>query len=105
MPAIFGEKVTLDQENGEEVELLVWGDEFYARYETEDGYPVLYDGDRGLFCYALLDEGSYVSSGVALDQPPPRGVEKHVRESDEVRMAKAAARRAAMSPPNDVLND
>jgi hypothetical protein len=103
MPAIYGEKVFLDQENGDEVELVVWGDEFYARYETEDGYPVLYDADRGLFCYALLCEGSYVSSGVVLDQPPPPGMERHARESDEVRLAKAAVRRAEMSPPDDEL--
>jgi len=101
MPAIYGEKVFLDQENGDEVELAVWGDEFYARYETEDGYPVLYDSDRGLFCYAFLCEGSYVSSGVALDQPPPLGAERYARESDEVRLTKAAARRAEMSPPDD----
>ncbi len=43
MSSIFGEKLSFPQENGKEIELFVYGDEFYARYETSDGYTVLYD--------------------------------------------------------------
>ncbi len=54
MSAIFAETIIFPQENGSDVELVVFGDEFYARYETKDGYTVVYDPDRGLYCYALL---------------------------------------------------
>lgn len=52
MSAIFGEYLIFRQEKGPDVELVVHGDEFYSRYETVDGYTVVYDVDRGLYCYA-----------------------------------------------------
>ncbi len=53
MSAIFGEQLSFPQENGKEVELIVSGDEFYARHETLDGYTAVYDDpDVGKFCYA-----------------------------------------------------
>jgi len=39
MAALFGERVTLGQENGPDIELRVWGDE---PYETLSGYSVIY---------------------------------------------------------------
>ena len=57
MSAIFGEYLIFPQENGPDVELVVFGDEFYARYETVSGYTVVYDGGRGLYCYADLLNG------------------------------------------------
>lgn len=101
MTGIFGETLSFGQENGPDVELVVYGDEFYARYETQEGYPVVYDPDLGLFCYALLDEGSYVSSCIPIDRPPPQEAVPHVRESEEVRTAKAEARQAARMPPDE----
>ena len=38
MSAIFGETLVIDQENGPPIELVVWGDEFYVRYETKDAF-------------------------------------------------------------------
>ena len=72
MSAIFGELMSFDQENGPEIKLRVFGDEFYARYETEEGYTAIYDDDLG--------------------RSPPPGLEKHLEESDEVRLDKAAKR-------------
>jgi hypothetical protein len=92
MTAIIGENLTFEQENGPEVELVVYGDEFYARYETGDGYSVVYDYRRGLFCYALLIDGELVSSGVSLEESRPAGLKKHLEEADEVRAAKIEAR-------------
>src|SRR5512146_3132457 len=71
MSAIFGETLGFSQENGPEVRLRVYGDEFYARYETEDGYTAIYDESLGKFTYALLKNGSFVSSGVDVSQKPP----------------------------------
>lgn len=92
MSAIFGEVLDFSQEKGPEVRLRVYGDEFYARHETEDGYTVVYDESLGKFAYALLKEGRFVSSGVDLSRRPPSGMEKHLEESNEVRLSKAEKR-------------
>ena len=92
MTAVFGELVSLAQEKGPDIRLVVYGDEFYARYETEDGYSVIYDQNIGLFAYALLNEGRFVSSGISPDQKPPEGILPHLEESSEVRQLKAQTR-------------
>jgi len=89
MSAIFGEKLTFSQENGPDVELVVNGDEFYAQYETEDGYSVIYDKELGLFCYAFLRDGAFYSSKIPLSKSPPADQEKHLQEAGDVRLAKA----------------
>ena len=81
MSAIFGELLNFPQEQGPEVRLRVFGDERYARYEDIDGYTMVYDKARGLFCYATLAGNRFVSTGVPLDQPPPPTVVRHLRES------------------------
>jgi hypothetical protein len=100
--ALFGERVTLGQARGLDVKLIVYGDEFYARYETPEGYAVIYDEPRGLFCYASLREGRFVSSGVPLAAPPPPAAVRHAEEAPAVRLEKAARRAARQSPPPDV---
>jgi hypothetical protein len=92
MTAIFGELISLAQEKGPDIRLVVYGDEFYARYETEDGYSVIYDQNIGLFAYALLNEGRFVSSGISQDQKPPEGILPHLEESFETRELKAKTR-------------
>lgn len=92
MTAVFGELLTFSQENGPEIQLKVFGDEFYARYETAEGYTAIYDKDLGLFVYATLNEGQFASSGIDLDKDPPAGIAQHLEELAEVRAAKAKAR-------------
>ena len=99
MSAVFGEKLIFSQENGPDVELVVFGDEFYARYETPGGCPAIYDAKRGLFCYARVVDGAYESSGVSISESPPPDIVLHAKESDAVRQAKAAAKAAARQPP------
>jgi len=89
MSAIFGEKLTFPQEKGQEVKLVVYGDEFYAQYETEDGYSVVYDKELGLFCYAFLKEGAFFSSKIPIIKSPPQNLEKHLQEAGGVRLDKA----------------
>jgi hypothetical protein len=89
MSAIFGEKLTFPQEKGPEVKLVVNGDEFYAQYETEDGYSVVYDKELGLFCYARLVDGAFFSSKIPLSKNHPLDLEKHLQEAGGVRLAKA----------------
>jgi hypothetical protein len=95
MTAVFGKKVAIGQENGPEVDVLVYGDEHYARYEKPDGYSVIYDPSVGLFCYAVLRDGRFESSGVPMTENPPPGALKHAEEAPEVRQAKVAAKLAA----------
>lgn len=92
MVGAFGEKASLGQANGPEVELVVYGTELYARYETLDGYSVVYDETLGLFCYARVVAGSFQSTEVPVTSPPPPGLERHAVESDNVRMEKIKER-------------
>lgn len=98
MSVVVGQKVMLGQREGPDVELVVDGDELYARYETPQGYSVVYDEQRGMFCYALLVDGAFVSTGVALDREPPTGAVLRGRESDAVRVVMREAARARRFP-------
>jgi M6 family metalloprotease-like protein len=95
---IFGEIVTFSQEKGPQVKLRIFGDEFYARHESIEGHTVVYDSDLGLFCYAVLINGEFVSSGVNLSQIPPPGARRHLKESEEIRNRKFNERYDKMNP-------
>jgi hypothetical protein len=96
MVGVFGEKASLGQANGSDVDLIVRGTEFYATYETLDGFPVIYDDSLGLFCYARIVGGGFETTGIAVTSPPPPGVERHATESDEVRIRKIEERTQQM---------
>jgi M6 family metalloprotease-like protein len=98
MGAIFNEFLIFRQENGPDVELVVNGDEFYSRYETVDGFTVVYDLDLGLFCYADVLDGEFVSTGTPLTKQPPAGLPRHLKESPEVRNAKFGQRYELLRP-------
>lgn len=93
MSAIFGEILTLGQQNGGDVELKVFGDEHYARYENLDGYTAVYDQELGRYCYARLAADAFRSAGVPITQAPPAGLVRHLQESPKVIEAKSQARR------------
>lgn len=101
MVAIFRETHNFKQENGPEAPLVVEGDEYYARYETESGYTVIYDDDLGLYCYALLHGGQFVSSHIPMSQPPPAAARPHLEEDAAVRASKAASKIRQRSPPDE----
>ena len=88
MNRLSGQKLSLGQENGNEVELIVDGDNEYATYETLDGHSVVYDDPLGLFCYAQLTAGRFESTQVPVAEPPPPLCLCHGRESDQVRRQK-----------------
>ena len=96
MSAILGETLVIEQASGPSIELVVWGDEFYVRYETKDGYTVCYDAAAGLFCYADLRNGRLVPSGASANKRPPVGLGRHLQESPEVQRARFEARYAAL---------
>lgn len=100
MTAILGDRVTLSQASGPDVELVVSGDEHYARYETASGHTVVYDDACGLYCHAALAaDGAFVSTGVPASERPPPDSPPHLEERPEIRLAKAAASVARRSPP------
>lgn len=93
MSAIFGEVLRFGQPDGGEIQLRVFGDEHYARYETLESFTVVYDAEYGVYCYASLVAGVLRSTGVPAQQPPPANVARHLQESPEVINSKAQARR------------
>lgn len=99
MSGIFDEILTFKQENGPDVRLVVMGDEHYAHYETIDGYTVVYDADLGLFCYALLINGRFVSSSTPISAAPPAGLRRHLEEAEIVRQEKFNLRHSSRLPP------
>ena len=104
MSAIFSETLIFQQENGPDVELVVFGDEFYARYQTKDGYTVVYDPQRGLYCYAVLLKGQFASSGIPLSKSPPPEIRRGLRETETVRNEKFNQRYQALRPPETESN-
>ena len=95
MSAIFGESLIFGQHNGPDIELRVFGDEFYARYETLQGYTVVYDLDRGQYCYAEIENGHFVSSGAPVSKPVPYGLRRKIKETPAVRNEKFKQRYTA----------
>jgi len=98
MSAIFGERLRFPQDAGPAVELVVWGDEFYARRETTSGYTVVYDRGLGLYCYAQLVQGRFTSTQVPITKPPPPGARPHLNEWPRVRQDRMAVRARALLP-------
>ena len=98
MSAIFGEILTFGQANDRDIQLKVTGDEFYATYETLDGYTAVSDSDRGFFCYAAVVNGVLVSTGISVTQPPPADTARHLRESLAVGNRRFLARHRRSRP-------
>jgi hypothetical protein len=96
MVGMFGDKVSIGQANGPDVDLIVRGTELYGTYETPEGFPAIHDDTLGLFCYARLEDGRFVSTGIPVTQPPPFGVKRHATESDHVRKQKIQERELQM---------
>jgi hypothetical protein len=89
MTAVNNQKVWLGQANGPDVELVVSGNPLYATYKTPQGYAAIYDHELGLYCYADLQEGSYVSTAISVGLPAPPGLPLQLMESGEVRARKS----------------
>ena len=102
MTGIFGDTLSFKQEKGPDVSLVVNGDESYARYETTNGYTVIYDSDLGVYTYALTDDtGRFISSKTPTSEEPPAHLPLHLEENFSVRAEKAEAKIKKRSPPGD----
>ncbi len=61
-----GERVTVRQPDGTPVEVVLWGDELFARAETTDGYALVIEPGTNRICYAKAgQDGALVSTGIA----------------------------------------
>ena len=103
MSAIFGETLIFPQDKGPDVELVVFGDEFYSRRETKDGYTVIYDDELGRYCYAILQEGEFACSGIPISEPPPPALLPHLEEAGPIRNEKANRRYIQLRPSESDL--
>ncbi|MBN2718235.1 MAG: hypothetical protein JXX14_20490, partial [Deltaproteobacteria bacterium] len=63
---VSGELFSATQPDGSLVTVRLYGDEFYIRAETEDGYTVVRDKANGWICYAELTgaDDELVSTGI-----------------------------------------
>ncbi|MDH3591734.1 MAG: M6 family metalloprotease domain-containing protein [Planctomycetota bacterium] len=98
MSALNGEIIICGQSVGGDIQLRMFGDEFYNRCETVEGYTVVYDTDAGRYCYAQLAAGRFVSTGVWVGKPIPTGVPKHLKEAADVRAQRFGARYDQLRP-------
>ena len=98
MCAIDGEVVVCDQGVGGSIQLRIYGDEFYSRHETIDGFTVVYDTRLRCYCYAMLAAGAFVSSGVPTTKARPAGTKRHLKEAPAVRNQKFERRYRQLRP-------
>jgi len=96
LAAPFEKTIEFTQPDGHSITLTGKGDEFYAVFETLDGYTVLFDAASRAYVYAALSaDGSRLEGTewvVGRDNPAKRGLARHLRESPAVVRARAAAR-------------
>jgi len=98
MSVLLGETRTFTQGNGPDIQLRVFGDEFYARFETVNGYTAVYDAGRRQYCYAILEAGHLVSSGAPTSKPVAPGLVRHLQEDKDIRNEKFSRRYDEMRP-------
>ncbi|MBN2035246.1 MAG: hypothetical protein JW768_00755 [Chitinispirillaceae bacterium] len=98
----MGEEQVFTQPDGSRIPLVLYGDEFFIRAETREGYTVVRDSKTGWFCYARLsDKGdAFVSTGIRVvagkTGAAAAGLRKGVRLSNDVLKSKIEASRARL---------
>lgn len=85
--APFAQKIQFEQPDGTRIELWGKGDEFYAVFETLDGYTVVFDPAAKAYYYAerSADGQQLLSTGLQVGKGDPRvgGLAQHVRITPE----------------------
>lgn len=90
----WGMVTIIHQPGGYEVEAKIYGDEFYAKYESFEGFSLIKDPATGWYSYAMkstTDTSKLVSTGIpyksstatseVLESLTSLGVQKHLTES------------------------
>jgi len=90
-----GKALAFTQPEGTKLELRVFGDEFYARTETLDGYTVVFDPVAKTYFYALLSADRKrlepTKLKVGIDNPEKLLLPKHVQLDPEAISEQARA--------------
>jgi hypothetical protein len=88
-----GKEIEWTQPDGSKLALRVFGDEFYGRTETLDGYTVVFDPATKAYHYASLspDGNEFASTGKILGKADPKtfGLGKRIEINPASRAAKA----------------
>ena len=88
--------VSFTQPNGEELELRVVGNQYYARTQSLDGYTLIFNSVEQAYYYAELsvDGHNLVSTGILTSKELPLGVQlaKNLRISHESQVEKTKQR-------------
>jgi M6 family metalloprotease-like protein len=98
----MGEEEIFTQPDGSRIPLLLYGDEFFIRAETRDGYTVVRDKKNGWMCYARLSEkgDAFVSSGIPVTpgktRPQNNGLLKGIKLSNDALRNKIESSRARL---------
>ena len=94
----YGEKFTFTNPDDSTIEVRGWGNQYYAVFETLDGYTVVKDPATGFYTYAKLsdDKNELLSTDARIDQVDPQslGLQPHIR----IRREKAKQLAASASP-------
>jgi len=95
-----GKQIEWAQPDGTRLILRVFGDEFYARTATNDGYTVIFEPTDKTYYYAIrgADGESLVASKVAAGKLPPKTLPKSMEESPKVVAAIRAENIAKFAP-------
>jgi M6 family metalloprotease-like protein len=103
--APFARTVEFTQPDGEIIRLWGEGNEFYAVFETLDGYTVLFDETRKAYCYAVLnnDGTALLSSGVPVGDQRPPGLQPHIRIEPEIARELAIDRRSQWEEQTGII--
>ncbi|HEX9060413.1 MAG TPA: M6 family metalloprotease domain-containing protein, partial [Clostridia bacterium] len=96
-----GINMSLIQPDNTTVPVHIYGDEYYQRMESIDGYTVMYDTSNQWISYANLDSTntSFVSTGVkytGIAKPSTLTIPTHLKESNSVIESKVAAERTRL---------
>ena len=110
---VDGEKIVLKQPDGKSIIAYIYGDEYYRRIETEEGYTIVLNEKTGYIEFAVKKEGRLIPSGLVVGRIRTQRLErfkirKHLSERAE-RIAElrrtqpgifhdTAARTAAIGP-------
>ncbi|MFU8781441.1 MAG: M6 family metalloprotease domain-containing protein, partial [Kiritimatiellia bacterium] len=86
-----GYESAFTQPDGNIITLTFYGDEFYARAETADGYTVIFDQETKTYFYAGLssDGNAFVSTGAVVGKANPAtlGIGKSLKRNPAARAA------------------
>lgn len=104
MSSLNGEVIVCGQRIGDPVQLRIYGDEFYGRRETLDGYTTVYDSSRHCYCYATLAVGHFMSTGIPTSKPVPGELRRHLKEDPKVRNEKFGLRYGHIRPPEETAD-